>query len=97
MIDLNEVLPIMLFIFLIVLVIICIILGIKLINTLNKVDVLITDVNSKMNKVDGIFTLIDKTTDYASGISDKLINSINSLLGLIFKRKNRKEDNDEEE
>lgn len=95
-IDLNDLLPIILFIVLIILVIICIIIGIRLIGTLNKVDGLIDDVNLKMSKVDGIFTLIDKTTDYASGISDKIINSIVSLFR-IFKRKNRKDDSYEEE
>lgn len=97
MINLSELLPIMLFILLIVLVIICIIIGIRLINTLDKVDGIIDDVNTKMTKVDGVFTLIDKTTDYASGVSDKIINGISSLLELLFRKNKRKEDKIEEE
>lgn len=97
MINLSELLPIMLFVLLIVLVIICIIIGIRLINTLDKVDNIIDDVNTKMTKVDGVFTLIDRTTDYASGISDKLINGISSLLELIFRHNKRKEDISEKE
>lgn len=90
-INVADVLPIILLIVLIVLVIICIVLGIKLIGTLNKVDVIIDDVNSKMGRIDGVFTIIDKTTDYASGISDKIINGISSFLTLMFKKKERKE------
>ena len=91
MIDITEVLPMILFIVLIILVIICIVLGIKLIGTLNKVDVIIDDVNTKMNKVDGIFNIIDRTTDYASGLSDKIINGLTNLVGLIFKHKDKED------
>lgn len=93
-IDLNEFLGIMLYVVLIILVIIFIILGIKLIKTLGKIDKVIEDVNGKMNKVDGIFDIIDRTTDYASTISDKIIGGISSFVNVLFKRK-RGKDNDE--
>ena len=78
-VDLYEFLGLLLYVSLIVLVIIFIVLGIKLIKTLNKVDNVIEDVNVKMNKVDGVFDIIDKTTDYASSISDKIVNGISNL------------------
>ena len=93
-VDLNEFLLIMLYVCLIALVIIFIILGIKLIKTLNKVDKIMDDVNLKMTKVDGVFSLIDKTTDFAAGVSDKIINGINSFINLILRRK---KGNDEDE
>ena len=95
-IDLNEFLLIVLYNLLIVLVIIFGILGIKLIKTLKKVDSVIDDVNEKMDKVDGVFSIIDKTTDYASSISDKIINSLASLINVLFKKKKGKDENDEE-
>ena len=93
-IDLNEFFEILLYISLIVLVIIFIVLGIKLIKTLGKVDKVIDDVNGKMNKVDGIFDIIDRTTDYATTISDKIIGGISSFVNILFKRK---KGNDEDE
>ena len=87
MIDLNEFLLMFLYIVLIILVIILIILGIKLIKTLNKVDNVIEDVNEKMNKVDGVFSIIDKTTDYAALISDKVIGGVSSFITNLLKKK----------
>lgn len=95
-IDLNEVFPIILYILLIVLVIILIILGIKLIKTLRKVDTVIDDVNNKMEKVDGVFDIIDKTTDYAASISDKIVSGIANFIGNVF-RKKKVSDTDEQE
>ena len=94
MIDINEFLQIMLYFGLIVLIVIFIILGIKLIKTLTKVDQIIDDVNNKMDKVDGVFNIIDRTTDYASSISDKIIGAISSFVGMFFKKK---KGNDEDE
>lgn len=93
-INLNDLLISLLFIFLIVLVIIFIVLGIKLIKTLKKVDNVIDDVNVKMNKVNGVFEIIDKTTDYASTISDKIIGALSNFVSSLFKKK---KGNDEDE
>ncbi len=94
-IELNELLPILLYLFLIILVIILIILGIKLIKTLTKIDDVIDDVNGKMRKVNGVFEIIDKTTDYASTISDKIVNGISNFVNSLFKKKKGNDDEDE--
>lgn len=93
-INLNDLLTLILFVLLIILVIIFIIVGIRLIRTLKKVNIVIDDVNVKMNKVDGVFDIIDKTTDYASSISDKIVNGISNLIGSLL-RKKKGNDNDE--
>ena len=86
-INLNDLLTMILFISLIILVIIFIILGIKLIGTLNRVDKVIDDVNLKMSKVDGLFNIIDKTSQYASGISEKISNFISGIISALVKKK----------
>jgi len=93
-IDFNEFLLILLYVSLIVLVIILIILGIRLIGTLKKVDNVIDDVNGKMNKVNGVFDIIDKTTDYAASISDKIISGISSFVGVLLRKKKGNDDNE---
>lgn len=95
-INLNEFLNILLYVSLIVLVIIFIILGIRLIKTLNKVDKVIDDVNGKMNKVNGVFDIIDKTTDYAASISDKIISAISNFINVLLRKKKGNDKNDEE-
>lgn len=96
-VNLNELLVVMLYIMLIVLVIILIILGIKLIKTLKKVDTVIDDVNSKMTKVDGVFNIIDKTTDYASNMSDKIISAISNFINVLLRKKKGNDDNGKEQ
>lgn len=93
-VDLNELLVILLYITLIILVIILIILGIKLIKTLKKVDNVIDDVNVKMVKVDGVFNLIDKTTDYAANMSDKIISSISNFINVLLRKKKGNDNNE---
>jgi len=95
-IDLNQFFGLILYICLIVLVIVFIVLGIRLIKTLNKVDSVIDDVNGKMNKVNGVFDIIDKTTDYASTISDKIIGAISSFVNLLLRKKKGNDDNEQE-
>ena len=87
MIDINELLPILLYIALIILVIFVIVFVIRLTKTLNKVDLLLDDVNRKMVKVDGLFDIIDRTTDFASNISDKVISAVSNGINFIFRRK----------
>lgn len=93
MINLNELLGLILYISCIILVIVFIVVGIKLIKTLKKVDNVIEDVNEKIDKVEGVFDIIDKTTDYASSIGDKIISGISNFISaLLRKRKGNDED-----
>ena len=93
MVDLNQLLGLILYITAIILVIVFIVVGIKLIKTLKKVDEVIDDVNVKMNKVDGVFNIIDKAADYTSTISDKVIGGISKFINLlIFKKKGNDDD-----
>lgn len=96
-IDVNTVLPVLLYFCLLILVIVFILLGIKLIRILTKVDLVLDDVNRKMNQVDGVFEMIDKTTDYASSISDRIIDMIAGLIGGIFRKKKGKDENEEKQ
>ena len=95
-INLDDALVITIYLALIILIIILIILGIKLIKTLKKVDGVIDDVNGKMNKVDGIFDIIDRTTDYAATISDKFIGAISSFINVLLRKKKGKDEDEQE-
>ena len=94
LVNINELLTLVLFVALIVLVIIFMFVGIKLIGTLKKIDEVIDDVNGKMNKVNGVFDIIDKTTDYAATISDKIISTVSNFVNVLI-RKKRGNDEDE--
>ena len=48
-----------------------------------------------MRKVNGVFEIIDKTTDYASTISDKIVNGISNFVNSLFREKKGNDDEDE--
>ena len=90
----NEVLPIILYILGSILLIVLIILGIKLIIAMNKFENVVDDINTKVKSLNGLFSMIDYTTDKLALISDRFVDVISSLIRKIFVRKEKKE-NDE--
>lgn len=91
MVDLNTFLPIMLYIFGIILIIVLIILGIKVIQVVDKVDRIMDNIEDKVNSLNGIFDVINKTTNRIDLISTKVVTTIASTIGKLFKRKEREE------
>ena len=94
---LNETLPVVIYLLLVVLLVVVIVIGIKLIFTMNKVDLLLDDVTKKVHSLDRVFNMIDYTTDKVTMISDTVVNFITSKLKRIIKfKKNDEEDEDDE-
>ena len=75
-----------------ILLVVLIILGIKLIITMNKIEVVVDDITKKVKTLDGFFSLIDITTDKLAMLSDKFVDMTSSLVKKIFKRKEEKID-----
>lgn len=76
-----------------ILLIVLIILGIKLIITMNKIENVVDDINVKVNKLNGFFSVIDFTTDRLALLSDKMVDGISFVLNKVFKgRKNKKKE-----
>lgn len=94
---LQTFLPIIIYILLIILLIVGIILGIRSIQTLNKVDKVVDDVNDKVQSLNGLFNLIDYTTDKIVSVTDKVVDGVSGFIGTLFSGRRRKNDVDEEE
>ena len=90
----NVFLPMMLYMFGIILLIVLIILGLKLIQILNKVDKVVDNIENKVNKLNGAFSLIDKATYTIALLSDNVVTTVSNTVGKIFKRKNKKSEED---
>ena len=73
-----------------ILLIVLIILGVKLIVTMNKIEVVVDDITKKVKTLDGFFALVDITTDKLALISDRFIDVTSSVIKKIFKRKEEK-------
>lgn len=86
-----EILQMLLYILGSCLLVVLIILGIKLINTMNKLDKVIEDINKKVKTLDGLFSVIDFTTDKLAMLSDKMAEGVSNLIHKLFKRKKEKE------
>jgi len=87
MINMMDVLPIILYVLGSILLVVLIILGIKLIITMNKIEVVVDDITKKVKTLDGFFSLVDTTTDKLAMLSDKFVEMTSSLVKKIFRRK----------
>ena len=94
---LQTFLPIVIYILLIILLIVGIILGIRSIQTLNKVDKVVDDVNDKVQSLNGLFNLIDYTTDKIVSVTDRVVDGVSGFIGSLFSGRRRKNTDDEEE
>ena len=92
MINVMDLLGIIFYIALIALVVALIVLVMRAIKTLGKVDRTLDDLNEKSSKLDGLFHIIDTTTDAVVGVSDRIINFISSGIENLLNRKKVKKD-----
>lgn len=93
MIDINSFFMILIYILGSILLVVLIVLGIKLINTVTKIDKLLDETHSKIKSLDRMFNVVDVITDSMAIISDKIVDAICYWLKKIFiKEKGKEED-----
>lgn len=92
MINVSELLQIMTSIFTIILIIVVTILGIRLIQIVNKAEQLLDDVEEKVNSLNGVFGVIEKASQGLDLIGSKFIDSITNLIYKFFKKKKEEDD-----
>ncbi len=85
--SLNVLLPILLYIAGITLLVVFIIVGIKLINILNRIDRITENVETKVSSFDHIFTSMSKMADGIANISDSIVFTVTNALSKVFKKK----------
>lgn len=93
---LLEFLPIIIYVLLIIILLIGIVLAIKFLITLDKVEKVVDNVNDKVRALDGLFHIIDTTTDRVVLITDKVIEGLTSLIANLFITKKSKAKKDEQ-
>ena len=87
---LLEFLPIIIYVLLIIVLLIGIVLAIKCLITLDKVEKVVDNVNDKVRALDRLFHIIDTTTDRVVLITDKVIEGLTSLVANLFITKKNK-------
>jgi len=94
---LKDLFPVILYFLLIILVIVLIVLVVRLLGTLKKVDKVVDDVNLKVNKLNGLFEVIDNATDTLSIMSNRIVTIITNGIDKLFTRKTKKKEDEENE
>ncbi len=84
-----ETLQIIIYFLLIIILIVGIILGIKSIITINKVEKVVDDVNDKVKTLNGFFSVIDFTTDKIVALTDRVVDLISRGFGKLVKKKQK--------
>ena len=90
-----EWLVILLYVLGAILLVVLIILGIKLIIALDKIEKVADNINNKVDSLNGLFSVIDFTTDKISVFGDKIVEGVNYLVQKVFNRKKEEEFEDE--
>ena len=94
--SLNAVLRIFVYLLLIALLVVGIILGIKLIITLDKVNEILNDVKDKVDSLNSVFRVINGIGDKFTLLSSKVTDTVVSLISKIGNSRRRKDEDDYE-
>ena len=96
---LNEIFPIILYFLGAVLLVVVIILITKLITTVDKVNILLDDVEEKSQSLNGLFDAIGKVGDTLSAANNRITGFVAGVASKLFKekRKRKKEKIEEED
>lgn len=90
-------LPIVVYFLLIILLIVGIILGIRLIGAMDRVDAILDSIESKVNSLNGLFSVIDFTTDKISAFSDKVVDVVSGFISKMRRKKKSLYEGEEED
>ncbi len=95
---LSQALPIIIYFLLIIIIIVGIVLGIKLIITIDKVTKVIDSIDNKIEKVSPIFDTVALVSNKMSGIVSTVFGTIENLIvKLFFKNKKEEMESDDDE
>ena len=91
--SINEVLPVVLYILGAILLVALIVLTVKLIITMNKIEKIVDNITVKVKSLDGVFEVASLVTGKVTFITDKIVDFISMFIEKLFNK--RKEDNNE--
>lgn len=87
--ELASALTIIIYFLLIVLITILIVIGIKLIITIDKVNQIVDDVKTKLSALDKIFTVVDLVNNKLSIVTDAIVGFIAGTIKKITNKKSK--------
>ncbi len=94
---LQVILPIVIYFLLIIILVVGIILGIKFIKTVTKIEKVVDDVNDKVESLNGFFHVLDFTTDKIVALTDTIVDKVSMFISKLFLNKKDKKDKKKED
>ena len=67
---------------------------------MNKMEQVVDDINTKVSSLNGVFNIIDATTDRLALLSDRMVDGISLIIRKLFakkKKKDKEKENDDNE
>lgn len=96
MIDVNTFLVMLMYILGSILIVTLIVLVVKLISTVNRLNGIMDEITVKINKFDKAFQIVDIVTDNMALISDKLVDMLSNFIRKVFNKKRKEDELDEQ-
>lgn len=93
---LGVVFPTIMYILGSILLVVLIVFIIRAIITLDKVNLLLDDISSKVKSLDGIFNAINTTSSAISAVGDRLLEKVVNIFSKLSSRRKRKKREGEE-
>lgn len=90
---LSELLPVIIYALLAILIVVVIVFMLRLITILDNANILVKNIEKKVNKFNGAFEAVDKACDALSFASDKFSTFVTKSIKKLVERK--EEDNNE--
>ena len=94
---LDEYLPILIYILLCVLITLLIVICVKVIKTMNRVELIVGDVEQKVKSLNGVFSIIDSVTDKLSALTEIASDSVMIIAKKLFNKKRNKIESEEQD
>lgn len=97
---LSQFLPIIIYFLLIIIIVVGIVLGIKLIITIDKVLKVVDDINDKVERVTPLFNTLGMVSDKVNGVLTTAFSAVENLICKLFlnhKSNREKEESDYDE
>lgn len=96
MVALGQVLPILMYILGSILLVILIILGIKLIQTVDRANDILDDLEQKSKSLNGVFSAIETCSSAIAVVGDRIVDGLTGMISSFFHKRKKKIDKEGE-
>lgn len=87
---LYEILPILIYMLVAALLVVLIILGLNLVKTVQKTNILLDDIEKKSQSLNGVFESVDNISNSLTKAGDRILDGLTNYVTGLFSRRKKK-------